>query len=493
MKISANSVLLSLVTALSLLTFSCSKKSDTPKSEIARFLWTEQATATAAIKVLNEFGEPIESAQVLIGNAQGTPFKGNFLNTNSKGIAQIPTDWAANAHVTVEATGYIRQTLLNQKPGDITLKLLRRAATNRPELNGKVTGLPVVNGDKMTDFALVIPAMTRGDLLNFDLNAVISPYSDAISVLGQQAKIPGNVSLPSQKESYLFPITIAKPVYRITSTTLGAKRFFTLRGQFPFKKMIDEMRAGKPFYDLINNFTIQGGGMRDITLTQPITTLDVPGDELVFSSKVSTQSATIAADEVQMVVAVSDVAGTLAPTDIKKFAGETLLQLVTLPNKKTYILNILKRKTEVDPVATAAAKSNRISAALAVHNEAIKPLFLPLVESPTISETSGFIIGLPSKPNQAGINALAVSASISDLVPVVSGAETIINVNRRWEVIGLGWDQSMELPKWPLGGDIAANRRVEINYIGSTTQQGAKLDAHLIEAATHVTHASTDF
>lgn len=493
MDISAKSLILSLVTALSLLTFGCTKRSDTPKSEIARFLWTEQATANAAIKVLNEFGEPIEAAQVLIGQAQGTPFKGNFLNTDKKGIAQIPTDWAAEAHVTVEATGYIRQTLLNQKPGDITLKLLRRAATNRPELNGKVTGLPVVNGDKMTDFALVIPAMTRGDLLNFDLNAVISPYSDTISVVGQEAKIPGNISLPSQKESYLFPITIAKPVYRLTSTTLGAKRFFALRGQFPFKKTIDEMRAGKPFYDMINNFTIQGGGMRDITLTQQITTLDIPGNELVFNSKVRTQSAAIANDEVQMVVAVSEVAGTLAPTDFKKFTGETFLQLATLPNKKTYIVNILKRQTEVDPAATAAAKSNRISAALAIHNEAVKPLFLPLIESPTVSETSGFIIGLPNKPVQAGINALAVSASISDLVPFVSGAETIINVNRRWEVIGLGWDQSMELPKWPLGGDSATNRRVEINFIGSTTHKGAKLDDNLIEAATHVTHASTDF
>ncbi len=492
MELTAKSLVLSLVTALSFVTLGCSKKSDTPKSEVARFLWNEQTEANAKVKVLNEFGEPLESAQVLIGYAQGTPFKGNFLTTDKNGVARIPTDWNAKAHVTVEAAGYIRQTLLSQNPGDISLKLLRRSAPARPEINGKVTGLPVVNGDKMTDFALVIPAMTRGDLLNFDLNAVISPYSDTISVVGQEAKIPGNVSLPSQKESYLFPITIAKPVYRLTSTTLGAKRFFAIRGQFPFKKTIDEMRAGKPFYDMINNFSIQGGGMRDITLTQPVTTLDIPGNELIFSSKVRTQSAAIATDEVQMVVAVSDVAGTLAPTDIKKFTGESHLQLATLPNKKTYIVNILKRQTEVDPAATAAAKSNRISAALSIHNEAIKPLFLPLVESPTVTETSGLVIGLPSKPNQAGINALAVSASISDLVPFVSGTETVINVNRRWEIIGLGWDQSMELPNWPLG-DSAAERRIEINFIGSTTHKGAKLDDNLIEAATHVTHASTDF
>ncbi len=484
---------LSLFTVITVLVFGCSKKSDTPKSEIARFLWSEQAEANAQIKILNSLSEPIENAQVLIGTAQGSPFKGNFLNTDKSGVAKIPIDWTTEAHVTVDAAGFVRQTVLNQKPGDITLKLIPRANTNRPEIKGQVTGLPVANGDKMLDFALVIPAMTRSDLLNFDLNAVISPYSDTITVVGQKAKIPGNVSLPSQKESYIIPVTIAKPIYRLTAPTLGTKRFFAVRGQFPFKKTIDEMRAGRPFYDLINNFSIQGGGLRDITLTSPVTTLDIPGNELSFSSKIRTQSATIASDEVQMVVAVSDVAGTLAPTDIKKFTGENFLQLSSLPNKKTYIVNILKRQSEVDPAATAAAKENRISAALSLHNEAVKPQFLPLIASPIVSETAGMNIRLPAAPNLAGVFSLATSASLSDLVPVTLGGETTTQVNRRWEIIGLGWEQSIQLPNWPLAGPAAPLRRVEINFIGSTTHDGAKLDDNLIEAATHVTHASTDF
>lgn len=492
MKITFKSLFLASVAAI---TFGCSNdKSESPKSDMARFVWVASQEANASIKVLNQFGEPLAQAQILVGSAENNPFKGNFLTTDKNGVVKVPTAWVSEEHVTVEAAGFIRQTLLSQKPGDITLKLNPSYLPQRPEVKGQVSGLPVSNGDKLVDFALVIPGMTRSDLLNFDLNAVISPFSDTITIIGQQAKIPGNVSLPTQKESYIFPITLSKPIYRLTSPTLGAKRFFAVRGQFPFKKTIDEMQAGKPFYDLVNNFSIQGGGMRDVTLVSPTTTLDIPGNELVFNSKIKTQPAAVAADEVLMIVAVSEVANTLVPTDIKKFAGETSLQMSSLPNKKTFIVNVIKRQAEFDPAAANTSGSDRISAGISVHNETLKPLLLPLVESPTLKTSAGLDISLPAVPNTNGINGIAVSAAVSDLVDIPNGAETIVNVNRRWEILGLGWQtQSIQLPNWPLPGAVSARRRVEINYIGSTTHQSVDLDDNLIEAATHVTHASTDF
>ena len=65
------------------------------------------------------------------------------------------------------------------------------------------------------------------------------------------------------------------------------------------------MKNGKPFYELVNHFSIQGGGMHDVILTNPLTNIDIPGNELLFSSKIKTQPANSAADEVLMVVAVS--------------------------------------------------------------------------------------------------------------------------------------------------------------------------------------------
>ncbi len=468
-------------------------KSLNPK-EMTRFLWAKQNQAEANIKILNQFGQPIADAQILIGQSNGTPFKDNFLTTDKNGLVIVPKQWTTTEHVTVEAAGFIRQTLLNQKPGDLIIKLNPSYSQQRPVVNGKVSGLPVSNGDKLIDFALVIPAMTRGDLLNFDLNTVISPYSDTISIVGQDAKIPGNVSLPTQKESYFLPITLSKPNFRLTAPTLGLKRFFAVRGQFPFKKVIDQMRSGKKFYDLVNDFSIQGGGMRDISLTDATTTFDIPANEISFTSKIKTQPAVAAADEVLMVVAVSEVANTLVPTDIKKFTGESVLTMNSIANNKTYIVNVLKRQADFDSTASAtASKSDRMSAGIAVQNETLKPLLLPLIENPSISTTAGFNIVLPTIPTQNGINALATSASISDLIKITNGTETVTNVNRRWEILGLGWDQNIQLPDWPLAGNTAAERRVEVNYIGSTTTQNAQLDDTLIEAATHVTHASTDF
>ena len=56
----------------------------------------------------------------------------------------------------------------------------------------------------------------------------------------------------------------------------------------------------------------------------------------------------------------------------------------------------------------------------------------------------------------------------------------------------LGWPEQMELPQWPLDSG-ATKKRVEINFLGSATAQPVQLDDSLIKAATHVSHASTDF
>ncbi|OFZ31313.1 MAG: hypothetical protein A2622_01615 [Bdellovibrionales bacterium RIFCSPHIGHO2_01_FULL_40_29] len=469
----------------------CSKdKGESPKSDIARFLWLPPSESFAQIKILNAFSEPIVGAKVLIGSAEGIPFEKNFLTTDESGTVRVYADWTTTAHVTVDAPGFIRQTLLNQHPGDITLKMNPLYQATRPEVKGQVTGLPVVNGDKQIDFALVTPAMSRQDLLNFDMNTVISPYVDTISIIGQKASIPGNVSLPTQKESYIIGITLSKPVYRLTTPTYGAKRFFAVRGQFPFKKVLDEMKNGKPFYELVNHFSIQGGGMHDVILTNPLTNIDIPGNELLFSSKIKTQPANSAADEVLMVVAVSEVADSLVPTDIKKFSGETVLNMSSLPNRPAYIVNVIKRQADFD--ATLAPGSDRLSASISPHLETVKPLLLPLIENPVISSTNGYKITLPPKPEKVGIFGIATSASISDLIETQNGDEQVLSVNRRWEILGLGWESQIDLPQWPLGKS-TSRQRVEVNYLGSTTHQSVHLDDQLINATTHVTHASADF
>ncbi|MFZ3230644.1 MAG: hypothetical protein WA160_10605 [Pseudobdellovibrio sp.] len=487
---------LSVALVSSLFLFGCSQdKTETPKSEQSQknesALQNNQSSilkAAIKIQVLNRFGEPIQ-AKILIGTADGIPFKGNFIATDAKGLATVPMDWTTPQHVTIDAAGYIRQTLLNQVPSDLTIKLNPNYLASRAEIKGQVTNLPVVNNDKFVDFALVMPGMSRSDLLNFDLNSVISPYNDSLTAAGQTNQIPSNIALPTQKESYIIPVTLTKPIYRMFTPTLGPKRVFAARGRFPFKEVVSELRKGKPFYELINYFSIQGGGFRDLTLLGQSTNLDFPGNEIEFKSSLTIQPPTANSDEVLLVLAVSDVANSLIPTDIKKVVDTNALTLSSLADKPAFVVSVIKRQAEF---MTATPGADRLSAALTPYTANMKPILLPLVENPSIKNVNGFEITMPNAPLKSGINSLAISATISDIVEIQNGTDKITNINHRWEIIGLGWSPIIQLPNWPLA-DMATKKRIEINFLGSTTNTTAQLDESLIQAATHVTHASTDF
>lgn len=477
-------------TVSSFLFFGCSQNNKPIfGSEVARFLWMTPSSELSNVKVFNQFGEPIASAQILIGRSQGNPFKNNFITTDKSGVAIIPSEWATSEHVTVDASGYIRQTLLNQKPGDLVIKMNPAFLQTPAQIKGVVSNLPVINGDKLIDFGLVMPAMSRSELLNFDLNSVISPFSDTLTVAGQNADVPSNISLPTQIENYIFNLTISKPIYRMIAPTLGPKRFFAARGRFPFKAVINDLRAGKKFYELLNYFSIHGGGIRDITLLGPQTTLDIPGNEINFNATLKVKPAVAAADEVLIVVAVSEIANTLIPTDLKRATSSDVISLASLEKAPAYVVNVIKRQAEFNSTAVG---SDRLSASLSSYTENVQPLLLPLLENPTVTDSNGLLINLPNKPEKNGINPLAVSAVISDLIDLQIGTEKVVHVMHRWEVLGLGWDQKIQLPNWPLDNS-SAKKRVEINYVGSTSQQVVVPLEKIMEIATHVTHASMDF
>lgn len=475
------------------LTFTGCDKTKTEKPDeasIARFLWTEKLIpAEAQIKVINQFGEPVQGAQILIGDAQGSPFRNNFFKTDSTGRAIVPMEWNGPASVTVDAAGYIRQTLLSVAPGDLTLKMSNAYMAQRPEVRGQVTQLPVVNGDKLVDFALVMPAVSKVDMLNFDLGQVISPYNDTLTAAGQTSDIPSNVSLPKQNESYFINVTLDKPLYRLKVPNLGAKKFVAIRGRFVFKTVVGELRNGKRFDELINYFSILGGSTRETVLTGATTNLDIPGTEMEFKNTLSVNSANTAADELMLVLATNEMNGSMIPTDVKRTTNGQPTKLQSMTGKPAFVVSFLKKQSEFMSQAPGA---DRMSASLLPYTNGSAQRLLPLIGNPTIAASGNYVITLPAAPTTAGINAIAVSASISDLVETQDAGKTILIPNRKWDIIGLGWTQQISLPKWPLDNS-TARKRVEVNYIGSTSAKLTRLDNSLIENATHITHASTDF
>jgi hypothetical protein len=474
---------------IALLFTGCDKKGDKPSTEnkfatnsVASFLWQEKTEAQAEIRITNKFGEPIAGAEVLIGDAQGTPFRGNFITSDRNGVASVPADWTSPASVTVQAQGYIRQTLLNQLPGNISVRMNTAYLTQYAEVKGKVSGLPVADGDKLIDFALAMPLLTKSDLVYFDFGQVISPFSDTLSAAGQTFQLPSNVSLPKQKESYFISVTLDKPVYRLKTPTLGAKKFVATRGRFVFKTVVGELRNGKAFHEVINHFSILGGGLKDGIVTGPNLNLDVPGADLTFSSQVNVNAVDALADEVSLVLATSELDGHMVPTDVKRTTNGKAMALQVMPTQPVQIINVIKKQSEF---MTDVPGSDRMSASILPLANTVGNKLLPIMAAPSIAN---YVITIPQLQTVAGINQVATSAVISDLVEVKEGEKVILTPIRKWEVLGYGWNSQINLPKWPLDAS-NSRKRVEVKYIGSSTSNAK----NTLDFATHVTHASKDF
>ncbi len=489
------------LTALTLL--SCEKKDDKKAAVESKAPISKQTTLSqwfaadksenVAVKVVDISNRPIAGARVLIGSYQGHPFKNNYLTTDENGQVTIRRDdWTAPAHVTADATGFIRHTLLSQKPGNIILKMNLSQLRQKAKISGVVNGLPVSNGDKNIDFGLVMSSLTKADLFNFDVANVISPYSDVLSAMGQEFDVPSNVSIPNQKERYIVNITLDKPMYSLYTSTLGTKRLFSTAGRFVFKPVVDELRDGKPFYDLINYFNLTGGTLREVNVTSGETQLNFPAQELMFTKKVSVRSPKINADEVFLSLTANEVAGQLVPTGIRKLNSEETAELTSIDNAPLFLVNAIKRQAEF---MGNVPGGDRITASMLPFKANLDPQLLPLIADPTLVTKDGYVATTPAVTTPAKMTRLALFAAVSDVFTETAGDKQITTLVRRWEVLGTEWPNQVALPNWPLDSQTEANtkRRFEINLIGGLNAKTFDLGDDLVQAATHVTRSSVDF
>lgn len=464
-------------------------------------LITPQATPT--IQVFNQANQAVANAQVLVGTAVGSPFKENFKVTDKNGFISMP-EWTQTTHITVQGQGYIRQTLLNQKPGTVQIKLSTAYLATRPVIKGQVTGLPVKDGDKIMDFSLVIPTIGKGDLMSFDLDSIVSPFDDTIDIIfGKTAQLPSNVSLPTQKEKYnfLISLTLSKPEHRVYANHYGAKTFYAFSGKFPFKEVMDQLNEDKKFYEVMNSFTFTNGSIREINVSSPSSSLSIPSGEIKFEGPAANvKGATIASDEVVMLIPMSDLSGgRFVPTDVKRLESNQTATLKTVAGKSTHIVSLLKKAADFDQATQDPA--NRSSASMVAYKTGMQSSLLPLLPAgPVVVNNGGaYRITVPQSSNRTldsqAINELAVSVAISNINTVTDGQAQVEILDRKWEVLGTGWPKEINLPLWPLEGDEdtqAVKRKFEVNLIGSETSKQTDLGDDLVKAATHVTKGAAD-
>ncbi len=447
---------------------------------------TQQEVTPNHLRLLTPDGTPIEGAQYLIGSAQNTPFPGNFGVTNEKGEFAIPEAWVVPEMLTVDAPGFLRATYIALEPRARDIRMTKKFIVNS-ELRGRTSGHPVKDRDNIIDYSLVMGAMSRQDLLNFQIQKVMSPINDKISVVGQEAEIPSNISLPRQTERKLFiNVTLDKQPYQLLLSQIGPQRFFIARGRFPFNEVVDGIMDKKSIVDLINYFSITGGSLRDVNVVPGTNNLDVVVNDLTFSQKRNYKAPKLSANQTLIALAATENGGFLIPTDFKRVTSEQAVQLGIWPEQTQWLAQVLKNTNEFQMDAPGV---DRLSARISPFTDTPPRDYLPLVANPRVLTQWKF--QTPEVKNST-VNPLTTYLVISDLSTSLMNGVERRNLSQAWEVFAPGWVRQIELPQWSWS-KASPGTRVEVSYVGLDSSENIPLGVEMLQKATHVTRSSVDY
>ncbi len=446
---------------------------------------------SASLSVTDLKGNPIPGAEVLIGIGVDQPFANNFVTTDASGQFQAPADWATAQPITIQAKGFIRTTYFAQLARGQAFKLKAQPVSVPFELKGIATGFSAKDLDKNMDFALMIPGIRKEELLAFNIDMFVSPKTDEVTVYGQKMALPSNTSIPKQKENYgIFPVTIDKPTYRMYFEEAGAKRVSAILGSFPFNKTVSEMQKGASFIDMINNFTVKGGSIRDVVIAAPTQTLDIPVTDMAFNQSRAFKSPVFNQDEVLIAVALNPNQGEFYPTDFKNVPANTVQNLATTAgNNDQQLLVALKKKSEDMQVGGA-----KISAAFIPFEVNVQPNLLPMIENPQVSSLYDIKVQLPVLPQ--GLTESGASLTLSTVVKSGTGKDYKEVVTRHWEVYSDQWVSQVSLPRWPNDVEPVGIKRWEVLLMSADASRAnipVDLTSRVFETVTHATHSATDF
>jgi len=473
---------------------------------VIAILATWSATLHAVqLTVVDAYGHSVAGARILVGQKEGIPFAGNLVTTNDMGFALLPDAWTTPLPVTVDKPGYLRVTYNNVVPNLPILTIQQEDRDDRLEFKGSLTNYGTIRTDGKVDFGLVIPAIRRDQLLNLDVSVMVSPESDMISVVGKDVEIPSNLTLPEQRESYIFPITLNKPNYRMFARTAGMHRFAALHGQFPLKRVVDDVRAKEPIYDVINHLNLIQTGIVDLDLKNDVTGRDIAVNQIQFSNSLTVKAPVLAANQVMLTLAMTSRDGYLIPSDIKRLqSNETLPMKVAADGDKIAVSVILREMdnqvfgmlSELLPSAfydtfnTQLQKKsvNMSQVSLALHPANLSaPQFLNWVAPPVLKSTTDLSFTQPA--SVTGIEEMATYVVYSKITTVGSGKATVQMRTRLWEMWTPGWVNGIQVPELPSATANGDKFRWEVMFLGS---QGVSQNKPLPERVTHVSRNALD-
>jgi hypothetical protein len=476
------------------------------------------------VRIVDSQGQGIAGVSVLIGNAANDPFPENLLKTDSAGEFMTPPGWTEALPVTLEGPGLVRTTHLNVMPTVATLSSSQADGDSNFELSGTLTDFGTLRTDGKADVGVFIPALNIEELFYFDVGWLVSPESDKMTVFGQEVSVPSNVAIPRQTENYIFPITLDKPNFRMYVRRPGPQKFLSVHGQFPFQRVIDDARAGKAPYDIVNNLTLVSTGIVDLDVNDSIKDLTLPVSGTNFSESINIMAPAMTDSDVIMAVAFSDIDGQghLVPSDIKRLknnqaqtlkvpaaAGGSMAlsswmkkisKAMTAPIQDFAPMNFfealaaigrLARGEPYDVKPAASVDVNFSQVSFASHLSADQaPRFLALVAPPTVNGTS---LRLAPPVEVSGVTPISTLVIYSLITHPTGGGKTKMEKRtRKWEVWTNGWATDVTLPSLDgFTGSPGDKWRWEVLYFGKENVGPGQLNTFKTPY-THVTRNSID-
>lgn len=473
----------------------CSKKEDPKGIDVAspqlEAPQDQRNSLNEGLLITDEQGKPLK-AQILIGDRLGAPFVNNFISTDSAGKAPLPEGWTGPQSVTIDSPGYIRLTLLEQNPQALRVQL-KKIPEARIEMRGTSQGFPVKDYDRNVDFGLLLTSLRKSDVFTFTPDMVISPVTDKLSVAGQSFELPSNVTLPRQKETYILPITLEKPQYRMFYTNQGKQNVFMARGQFPLREVVDGFQNKKEVFELINLFAIQGGQIREVNLNSPLVNENFAVNELSFNEKFNFKAPTFGSEQVLLVVSAAERKDSYLPSDVKRFNSGETLSLNIFPQQRNVLLGIMKNRAEFKSDSEGI---DRFSAHL-LQSTNSSMRFMPMIENPEVVNNQTFLFRAPQTPS--GIKALGMSVLISTRSSTLQRFASFDGRGQipRWEIRSLTWSERLALPQWPESISqidvFAPSQKIQVSFVATNRSVDAQTWEDVLDSATHVSHASKNY
>lgn len=471
---------------VAILTAACSPGIQPPTTGPDGRIQTSASIVPVAGKILitDASGASIPAATVMIGPRENVPFPGNVLTVGTDGLLTLPAEWTDAQPVTVEAAGFVRTTWMSQSPTGLVLSLRKKVQPQRLELQGKTSGYKNLTKDGWADVGVVFPALRRDQLASLQMTDIISPEVDVLKIMGQTIEIPSNISIPKQDERYYFTITLEKPVFRTYLKESRTWKMVATHARFPFEDVVDDLRAGKSFFDVLNYFEFKSASVEDIAISTPSTKKDMTVATTKFDALLDVAAPKFAAKYTMLAVSVADDGGLLYPTDVKKLSSGETRRLVAPKGAPGLLVGALRD--------TAAPESgpgaDALSAVIAPNNQTTRFEFLDIPGNPKIS--TGLLVLSPPKTSVATVTPTVTYATLNKIEKLTSGKTQLETKSPLWDVYSAGWSASIELPEF--SGKLTGPHRWEVLFGGAPNGTKVQLGPNLIDGLTHISKSATN-